>query len=163
VLGFLSPTIRPNGLLGLVLAPWSGAPNPTWLVGPRHTALYIEVGASRLEARGSPQPPFPIDIPDPDLRGAQPVTGSRHHLHSATTSPHRPLSLSTEHHCRTEDGVHERDSDYSDHYGLWRFAMLLHFNLFPSLTHGRCTRVLLYVLWIKNLYSYYLVPRSDEP
>jgi hypothetical protein len=69
MLGFWSPTIRPNDLLGLVLALWSGAPNPTWLVGPRHTALYIEVGTGRLRTRGSPQPPPPPTFPIPIWEG----------------------------------------------------------------------------------------------
>jgi hypothetical protein len=34
-------------------------------VGPRHTALYIEVGAGWLDTRGSPEPPLPTDIPIP--------------------------------------------------------------------------------------------------
>jgi len=46
--GFDLPPIWPNGLIGPCLAPWSGAPNPIWLVGPRRTALYKEVGAGGI-------------------------------------------------------------------------------------------------------------------
>jgi hypothetical protein len=56
---------RPTGPLSL--APWSGAPNPRWLVGPCHTALYKGGGGHKLASRGSspatrPPPTFPNPI-----------------------------------------------------------------------------------------------------
>jgi hypothetical protein len=58
---------RPNALLGLDHVPWSGAPNPTWLVGPCHIAQYKEVGV--LAARGTRFPivTLPTDNPNSDL------------------------------------------------------------------------------------------------
>jgi hypothetical protein len=68
MLDFDLPPLGPTAFWALFLASWSGAPNPIWLVGPRHTALYIEVGG-RLRTRGSPQPPLPTDIPIPIWEG----------------------------------------------------------------------------------------------
>jgi hypothetical protein len=46
MLGFDLSPLGPTAFWALFLAPWSETPNPIWLVGPRHTALYIEVGGS---------------------------------------------------------------------------------------------------------------------
>jgi hypothetical protein len=57
--------LSPKAELGLDLAPWSGAPNPTWLVGQHRTALYIELGADGSRHEVHPLPLFPPTFPNP--------------------------------------------------------------------------------------------------
>jgi hypothetical protein len=162
---FWSSTIRPNGLLGLVLAPWSGAPNPIWLVGPCHTVLYIERGpaGSRYEvhlSRHSP-PIFPFLI----WEGAQPVTGSRHRLYCATIFTASTL-ISTERRCLAQMAPTSETAAGASTVttaptataldGLWSYAPPLPF--FPSLTLSRKgTRIYCFI------YFWWMCTRSNEP
>jgi hypothetical protein len=65
---------RPIGPLSLV--PWSGAPNPRWLVGPCHSALYKGGGGHRLASRGSPPATHPHRHSLFRSTGSAAVTGS---------------------------------------------------------------------------------------
>jgi hypothetical protein len=88
------PPVRPNGLTGPCSRALIGGAQLYMVGGPTsHCAIYRGGGRPALGTRFTLSRHSPPIFPDPDLRGAQPVTGSRHRLHCATTSLHRLLSL----------------------------------------------------------------------
>jgi hypothetical protein len=103
----------PNGHLGLWFAPWSRAPNPTWLVSPSHTAQYKEVGCWRLRSRGSLLSLFPTDNPNSDLQRVRSQWREAATVFTTTTATppqcpcHRDSLPFTDHRCPCADCITE--------------------------------------------------------
>jgi hypothetical protein len=96
-----SPT--PSGLLGLDHMPWSGVPNPTWLVGPVTLRNIKRWGCWWFEVRGSPQSLSPLTTLTSIYRGctdsdgkpppSSPPPPRHHHDARAAVTPSSPSTI----------------------------------------------------------------------
>jgi hypothetical protein len=92
MLGFDLPPLGLTTFWALFSCPDRGRPTLHGWWTPSHCAIYRGGGRLALGTRFILSRHSPPIFPDPDPRGAQPVTGSRHRLHCTTTSLHRLLS-----------------------------------------------------------------------
>jgi hypothetical protein len=103
----------PNGHLGLWFAPWSGASNPTWLVGPVTMHNIKRWGCRRLMSRGSPLSLFPTNNPNSDLQRVRSQWWKATTVFTATVAipPRRSCCRDTlrftDHHCTCSDCITE--------------------------------------------------------
>ena len=97
------PANKPNDLLGLGHAPWSGAPNPTWLLGPIALRYIKWWGPAAQRTRFTVSQSAPPTNPKSDL-----VRVCSQRWEDATvitvglTAPHRVVGLHrlfSDHHC----------------------------------------------------------------